>query len=190
MISLDDTCKAVIAARWIGELQDSPIALSNALSTTAASMQPPISVESWATEVLVAGPTASSTTNEQTIITYDEAAPHAELTRHTERLTYAYDGQNAQISALGAYCHASTLPLEYNWTADKCTVTERNDGPASIITASTSGSYHCASPCELANPVALNSTIEGNSSGLSTCTLSLSGQIVKASKQYIVQGCS
>jgi hypothetical protein len=198
ILSFNDNCNAIINAKWKGDLTNSPLTLSNELSINAAEIQSTSTSESWSDEVVAASPNVSFETNEQYIITYGYPGPYDELTRHTERMTYTYDGKKAQISALGAYCNAATWPPGYDWVTDRCTITGKNSGPSSTISGSTSGSYHCDSPksfpCNISNPDGyyhtLNSTIQGNNNGLSTCTFSMSGQIVRGPNRYIVQGCS
>ncbi|MBX3015396.1 MAG: hypothetical protein KF832_28005 [Caldilineaceae bacterium] len=196
-ILFNDDCNAIITSKWKDNSTNNQTIFSTGQDNIVIKIQPTSADELWSDEIVAASPNISFETNEQYIITYGYPGAYDELTRHTERMTYTYDGKKAQISALGAYCNAATWPPGYDWVTDRCTIIGKNTGPSSIVSGSTSSSYHCDSPqafpCNISNPDGyyhtLNSTIQGNNNGLSTCTFSMSGQIVRGPNRYLIQGC-
>lgn len=197
MLAVDEECHLVISAKWEGQLEDGPL-------KTIASLGNEFETETTILLGDLAAPTHhgicshSFEKNEQYIITYGIPGPGDELTRHTGRLTYCYDGVNAQTTSLAAFCSAATWPPGRDWVVDECNIVSNNPGPASTVSGSTKGRYHCdppgVFPCNLSSPAGyyhtLYSTIQGNNVGISTCTFSWTGQIVRGPDRVIVQGCS
>ena len=194
-VEIDGQCQAIVYAKWNGQLEQGPLQFISPREYTTVTVNTPQVVTSAAVSGICGH---SSETNEQYIITYGYPGPFDELTRHTSRLTYCYDGVNAQTTALSSTCSAATWPPGYDWVVDECKITANNSGPSGSISGSTKGKFHCDAPttfpCNLSNPDGyfhtINSTLTGNNNGISNCTWSWSGQVVRGPTRYIVQGCN
>jgi hypothetical protein len=202
---VDGQCRAVVAARWQGRLEDGPASVVGPLQELmdTESSRVPVRVEEQAGRQSLRGARFSrlaqsgTKTSEQHVYMYGYGGIADKLTNLRSSITFTYNGSSATITNEGGWCAGSQPFNWYAWVVDNCWG-RVSRGPASSVWFEHHGEYHCnpasTAPCSASNPDgyyhSLISTITGNANGSSTCTIGSTGTIVDGIGRYTVQGCN
>lgn len=193
-------CSFVVTAKWVGELEDGPSFVTDPLikllDTQTKAVEETTSPESNAegdNQNLV----MACKTSYQHVYMYGLAGPLDKLTHKYGTLTFCYNGSTATISSHSGTCQGSNI-IAWSWVVDSCATTSVVSGPASAVSRTGRGEYHCSPPaqlpCNTSNPDGyyhnLRETEIGRANGSSTCTYGWGGVIVTGVGRQILQGCN
>lgn len=207
-LTIDDQCRAVVSAKWNGEMSDGPAQVVDPLmSLTRTESEPVIAQGSTAepsesvetSEDGGVGTAASfcNRTSEQHVYMYGYAGHWDQLTHLQGRMKFCWDNTKAWVSSHWGGCWGSDPPGGWQWLVDGCWRTKLISGPAWRVQVHHRGDYHCSPPnswpCDISDPNGyyhyLYSEIWGDGDGTSTCLWTWSGRIAGGVGQNIVQGC-
>jgi len=199
-LGLDDNCRLIVDAKWVGDLENGPAEIVNPLLELSKNETDVIEESAWAeghqgTRFSVF--LQSCKTSYQFVYMYGYGGQGDKLTKKWGTLTFCYTGSTATISSQSGSCQGSSI-MWWTWVVDGCLTTNVVPGPASVVSRSGRGNYHCSpvaqAPCNGSDPNGyyhnLRDTEYGYASGASTCSYGWEGSIVLGVGRQILQGCN